>query len=267
MFSKRARFLTMLAASAGIPYAWFNENLAGPIRATWKSLSAELTARSESTTHFGDILPALPAAYEPQPTSSFDVSSRPPEAPSNHTVSSVAPALRAGRSETSGAGLFCPLPETLRFDIDPRWVTDRWPRVSTVHAQPDLEGLRVPLVSGTGPADILGSLTYYFDRRQRVCRLTLQGQTGDERALVHLASQRFGVKPEATLSAGIYVARWNGQPINVLHVSRAPVIRASSPHTRLRIELEVNDPSAGHGLSSELRQMLQYESQVRRWGD
>ena len=78
------------------------------------------------------------------------------------------------------------LAEVLRFDVSPRWVTDRWPRVSTVHVQPDLEGLRVPLVTGTMASDLLGSLTYYFDRQQRVRRITLHGHTGDERMLVTL---------------------------------------------------------------------------------
>src|SRR5262245_30655563 len=40
MFGRRARFMTMMAAAVGIPYAWFNENLAGPLKDTWKSVKS-----------------------------------------------------------------------------------------------------------------------------------------------------------------------------------------------------------------------------------
>ena len=41
------------------------------------------------------------------------------------------------------------LDEVLRFDLTPDWILHRWPRVSTGLAQLDLQGYRVPLVSGT----------------------------------------------------------------------------------------------------------------------
>ena len=71
------------------------------------------------------------------------------------------------------------LPEILRFDISPGWVLERFPRVTTVLADTRMDGLRVPLVTGTAPSDIAGTLTYSFDRYQRVQRLTVQGTTGD----------------------------------------------------------------------------------------
>src|SRR5690606_17564890 len=41
------------------------------------------------------------------------------------------------------------LAEPFRFDITPDWVFRRWQRVSTVSNLPDLQGYRVPLVTGT----------------------------------------------------------------------------------------------------------------------
>jgi hypothetical protein len=46
------------------------------------------------------------------------------------------------------------LAEVLRFDISPDWVMGRFPRVSTVLAELNLDGLRVPLVTGTSPSDL-----------------------------------------------------------------------------------------------------------------
>ena len=60
------------------------------------------------------------------------------------------------------------LGEVIRFDGSPEWVMARWPRVTAGLANLDLQGYRVPLVSGTAQDDLAGSLTYYFDRNQQV---------------------------------------------------------------------------------------------------
>jgi hypothetical protein len=241
---KQTRLLLMLAAAVGIPYAWFHENVTGPIRSTWQALNRRSDADTRSgwegfAGRFG--WPGSAGAAGATVSSSHD----------------------AALPSPSG---FYQLDEVLRFDVTPRWITDRWPRVSTVRSEHDLQGLRVPLVTGTGTQDISGSLTYYFDHYQRVRRVTLRGQTGDERALVQMASARFGLKPEASLTAGMYVSRWNGRPVNVLHVSLAPVVHAAVANGRLLIDMELNDADGGYGVSSDLRQSLVNESHVRRWG-
>ena len=59
------------------------------------------------------------------------------------------------------------LEEVLRFDVTTAWVLSKWPRVSANLAELDMQGYRVPLVTGTGDADVAGSLTYYFNAKQR----------------------------------------------------------------------------------------------------
>ena len=49
------------------------------------------------------------------------------------------------------------LQEVLRFDISPAWVMQRFPRVSTVLSEVSLDGLRVPLITGTQPYDLAGT--------------------------------------------------------------------------------------------------------------
>ena len=87
-----------------------------------------------------------------------------------------------------------PLPslaEVLRFDVTVEWVMQRWPRVTTGLPQLQLQGYRVPLVTGTSLSDVAGSLTYYFNARQQVQRITLRGT--DRR------SQRLGEHPSQPL--------------------------------------------------------------------
>jgi hypothetical protein len=157
------------------------------------------------------------------------------------------------------------LGEVLRFDVSPDWVTGRWPRVTTVLAEQGLEGLRVPLVTGTDIGDLAGSLTYYFDRYHRVQRLAFDGYTGDERRLLAVIVQHYGLQPEPTLDAAMYVARWNGRPSSVVRISRAPIITHDSPHSQLHVMLELNRPSHEYGLSPEFVQILERDRNTRRW--
>lgn len=155
--------------------------------------------------------------------------------------------------------------EIVRFDISPVWVTSRWPRVTTVTAEMGMEGLRVPVVTGTNNDDLAGSLTYYFDRYHRVQRLTFDGYTGDDRKLVTLLTQYYGLRAEPTLDASMYVARWNATPTSVLRVARAPVISADSPRSQLHAMLELNRPSREYGMSPQFVQILERDRHSRRW--
>jgi len=236
MFSKRVRFLTTVAAAVGIPYAWFNENLAGSLQSGWSTLR-----QTVSSWHDGSR-PTWPVSIST--SDGFEV--RDPNAP---PIEATVQQLR----------------EALRFEVTPTWVTRKWPRISTIRAERDLVGLRVPLVTGTESDDFAGSLTYYFDGRHHLRRITLHGQMGDDRALVSLVTEHFGLRPEPTLGAGMYLLRWNAKPMNVLRVSHAPVVRAEVPNAKLIIEMEINDVSAGYGVSPEFSAMLQNDQHVRQW--
>ena len=83
------------------------------------------------------------------------------------------------------------LGDALRFDVTPTWVMERWPWVSAGLSQLPLAGYRVPLVSGSAEDDLAGSLTYYFNARQQVARITFQGTTGDARKLIRLLISRY----------------------------------------------------------------------------
>ncbi len=71
------------------------------------------------------------------------------------------------------------LRDVIRFDINPAWVMQNFGRVTTVLADVKLDGLRVPLVTGTAPTDLAGTITYYFDNQQTLRRINLQGLTGN----------------------------------------------------------------------------------------
>jgi len=145
----------------------------------------------------------------------------------------------------------------LRFDITPRWVLDNWPHVSTTRADGELDGLRVPLITGTRPQDVAGSLTYYFDKQRVVQRIALDGMVGDERHLVSIATRVFQLQTEPQSGAGVFVSKWNGKVTSALWIRRLPVVSVENPYQQFEFAMELNRPNHTFGLSPLFRARLE----------
>lgn len=157
------------------------------------------------------------------------------------------------------------LPEILRFDISPGWVLERFPRVTTVLADTKMDGLRVPLVTGTAPSDIAGTLTYSFDRYQRVQRLTVQGTTGDATRFMTELQQQYRMQQVPSLGGVLYLLSWNGNATSVVHIEPAAVIYADSPYARFNVLIELNQAGLEYGLSPAAQQLLAAGKNTQRW--
>jgi hypothetical protein len=156
------------------------------------------------------------------------------------------------------------LGEVLRFDLTPSWVMGRWPRVMNArHEAGSLHAYRVPLVTGHKEGDLAGSLTYYFDEQQKVQRIQFQGNTGDTRPLVEFLAKQHGFA-RRTLgdpSQFVYDVRRDGKAVSELTIRNAPVIDASQPQSRFRVELVLERP-AEHRMFSDA---TQHRFDSRRW--
>lgn len=157
------------------------------------------------------------------------------------------------------------LREVLRFDITPEWVTSRFSRVTTVLAATELEGLRVPVVTGIGPSDLAGTLTYYFDYSGKLQRVMLHGFTGDVSRVVESMTQHYGLQAEPTLDAGVYTRRWNAQPVHFLRITRAPVVYSDALHHKFTVFLELNQPNLPYGISADAEQIIGADRGIGRW--
>ncbi|MBM4003992.1 MAG: hypothetical protein FJ295_12025 [Planctomycetes bacterium] len=205
-------------------------------------------------------------ANEPRGTNSISGDSRSGSTPATNSNSLSNGSARPDDFEPGIEGpSFQELHEVFRFDLHPKAIFARWPRVTTVLAEPALEGLRVPLVTGKDPDDLSGALTYYFDQKKVVQRITFQGYTGDEHRLVELATELFGMKTIPTLGAGLYMVSWNGKPRSVLRLTFAPVVRANDPHHRIEVMLEINRPRAYYSLSKEFQEVLDHDKANARF--
>jgi hypothetical protein len=137
------------------------------------------------------------------------------------------------------------LAEVFQFQATPEWIMQRWPRVSTGLAQLQLQGYRVPLVTGTAETDLAGSLTYYFNAQQQLQQIDFHGSTGDARKLVGLLTGRYHLVRRLTNDPGLAVyeaVNSNGQRTSSLWIHAAPVIRASQPRQRFDVQLALQRP-------------------------
>lgn len=157
------------------------------------------------------------------------------------------------------------LSEVVRFDVSPSWVPQRFPRVSMVAADPRLDAMRVPLVTGTNPNDLAGTLTYYFDRYKRLQRVTVHALSGDPSRFVAELQHTYQLQQQPSLGGGLYIRKWNGLPTSIVYTAPAPVITADEPYSRYQFFLEINQPGLEYGMSSEAMELLASGQQTQRW--
>lgn len=167
--------------------------------------------------------------------------------------------------KTLAGGPIADFRDVLRFDITPNWVNGHFARVTTVLSELQLEGMRVPIVTGTRPDDIAGTLTYFFRHDHQLQRVTLHGFTGDPTRITQTMTQFYGMKHRSTLDTGVYTIEWNGGPTSVLKVTRAPVMYADATRNQHTVFLELNQPHMDYGLSPEARRIVTSDWSTGRW--
>jgi hypothetical protein len=141
--------------------------------------------------------------------------------------------------------------DAIRFDVTTAWIINRWPRVTAGLPEDNLQGYRVPLVTGTRHDEIAGSLTYYFNAQQVCQKITFQGTTGVPGKITAYVVNQFGLTRQASNDPGLhlYQTRWNGKPVSELKIKAMPVVKADAPHARYDIQLTLNGWSGSSGFS------------------
>ncbi len=232
----------LLAGAAGGPYILYETD-------------AGQTARNTATQALG-----VDAAGNEVPNSGATASSAQSwwgSKPASATSSAAAPQLTVTPINS--------LAEVLRFDVPPAWVMQHFPTVNTGVGDLQLDGFRVPLITGTRPDDLVGTLTYYFDRFQRVQRITLHAVTGDPTRLGNEIQFNYRLQQQPALGGGLYTTTWNGSPTSLLHITPATVISAEQQNARFTVFLEINQPGLQYGLSLQAQNLLQAGKQISRW--
>jgi hypothetical protein len=138
------------------------------------------------------------------------------------------------------------LNQVFDFGVTPAWVLGQWPRVSTKLADIEQLGYRVPLVSGTRPDDLAGSLTYYFNLEHELQRISFQGSTADGRRLIALLERKFGFKHQPTTDPNLYLYQvlWSGKPKGQCWFNPSDVVVASQRYSTFHVRLTIDRPSS-----------------------
>lgn len=250
---KRVLLFGAAAAAIGGPYVASETGL-------WETGSQWVESLSEPGEPAAELSPDAGAigdvfASEETPTRQGDAagyfagSSNDEMAPANNADAVTTDTLKRiegfeGRNEIPFLNVF-------RFDIDPEWVQNRWPRVTTSTPDSHLYGMRTPIVTGTRLRDVAGSITWYFDHTRKVQRLRFEGTTGDVTDVIAMCTQSFDLDQEPATGRYVFTKRWNGSPRSVVVIEQPPVIDVSQPRTRYIVRMEINLPAARYELSPE----------------
>jgi hypothetical protein len=136
--------------------------------------------------------------------------------------------------------------EIFRFDLTPEDLARRFPRISVGLGLLQWQGYRVPVVTGTRPDDLAGSLSYYFDSRGQLAMIEFVGSTGAVGRLVSFCHQRFGLAQRITNSPAVFYYERPHPKLrqtSYLVIRPAPVLEAGDPYQRFSVELRLyNDP-------------------------
>lgn len=241
-------FLVMLAAAAIVPYAISHPEWTNEISAKWNGLWTPAPGAPPDSGVWARISSSTKSLFGSKPANPLAGGTLVPNMPTPPTVGPPVADFQ----------------EIIRFDVTPEWVMERWGRVSTVLSEPGLEGFRVAVVTGSQVDDLAGSLTYYFDSRRVIQRVTFRGTTGDSKRLVTLAQRVYDFRADPSVVAQQYTVKWSGRINSVLRLSNPPVVRAGMPLSRTEVLLEINRPNSPHGLSLEMQQILTTDASFAR---
>lgn len=226
LLGRSSTMLVGLAAAVGVPYAISSTGLTKGDASSNAAPPTTVTVSStteESSSSFQ--IPFLSSSDEKDSAKFSDV----PAAPFDPRI--------AGDPVQNLAEIF-------NFQVTTGWVMSRWPRVSTRLGEIDLQGYRVPLVTGTAYDDLAGALTYYFNQQQQVERITFFGTTGDPKKLI-ATMQQLGLTQVIHPDAGLYLYQnqSNGNVESELQIRPAKVLRSGSPHERYAVALVLARPA------------------------
>jgi hypothetical protein len=220
---------TLLGASIGVPYVMSQSGPAAKPGATVNPASQYFASQS------GPIGQTTGFASQMQPPTLLANSGTP--------ATSAAPPVEGAKSHS--------VAEVFRFDVAKEWVYGNWARKSTGLADPELFGVRVPLVTGTGLADLAGSLTYAFNQQGQVQHISFLGRTADTTQLIQFVTTTYQLeRRDAPAGEQLYQIGSGDQVQSELRTRPESVLWSASPHGSFVVELELERPGSNRYLPS-----------------
>ncbi|MGD9635666.1 MAG: DUF6690 family protein [Pirellulales bacterium] len=253
MVGRPLMLASLLGASIGVPYVVSKSST--PTAAP----GATVVAPAATATPVQTIVPpAAPAAESPslfsQASSYFNSLQPAATAPTYPTTSTPAPlAPLATTAPTAPPIRYHSFQEVLRFDLTKEWVYQNWDRKSTGLADPQMFGIRVPLVTGTQRTDLAGSLTYQFDAQGQVQHISLRGRTADTTSLVQYLTLTYQFqRMQAPAGEQLYQVRSGNSVYSELRTMPESVLLETAPYGSFGVVLELGRPGSNRPLQPQI---------------
>jgi hypothetical protein len=241
--------ITVLGTAIGGPYALFETEAGTAARVAVQGLLSSATAPSQPNSSQPPAGGAVAPGAAPVPHSML-LAQNPIASPQ---PSAAAPSIQEPAPWTPPP--IYDIREVIRFDMTPMALPQRFGQVTTLTGYAPFDVYRVALVTGTGPSDLVGTLTYFFNESKAVQRIQFSGTTGDPSMIAGMMVQYYGLRPEASLGGQLFASRWNNRITSLLQVRPANVMSATSPNTNYSLFLELNQPSTYYGLSDDAQRV------------
>ena len=249
---------SLLGASIGVPYVVSKSSTPGQAPgATPVAPTAAPGAAPPAAWQTAGV-PATPATTPPslltQATNFFSSTPQPAPALSAYpTTATPAPLSPLMGSPAIQPIRYHSFQEALRFDVSKEWVYQNWDRKSTGLADPQMFGIRVPLVTGTQRTDLAGSLTYMFDAQGQVQHISLRGRTADTTALVQYLTQTYQLqRMQAPAGEQLYQVRSGSNVYSELRTMPESVLLETSPLGSFGVVLELGRPGSNRPLQPQM---------------
>jgi hypothetical protein len=249
---------SLLGASIGVPYVVSKTSTPtqgpGAIPNTPTAAPAAAPATAWQTAGVPATRATTPPSLLSQATNFFNPSPQPAPALSGYpTTATPAPLAPISGPPAVQPIRYHSFQETLRFDVSKEWVYQNWDRKSTGLSDPQMFGIRVPLVTGTQRTDLAGSLTYMFDAQGQVQHISLRGRTADTTALVQFLTQTYQFqRMQAPAGEQLYQVRTGNNVYSELRTMPESVLLETSPLGSFGVVLELGRPGSNRPLQPQI---------------
>lgn len=142
--------------------------------------------------------------------------------------------------------------EVIRLDANSAWVKSRWDRISVFSTGDGLTAFRCDLVTGVNQGDLHGCLSYFFDRQDKVARISFRGWCGDPTPIRNFATTMWQLEPKNGQSSSVFLARSWRITRGALILQNAPIIRRDQPQEQVAVFFEVAAPDFREGIGREM---------------
>ncbi len=242
---------TLLGASIGVPYV-VSRSTQGPEQGPGSTPPP--AGQNSSWQNPGNVtnpafsppplMPATTPAASSQPAASY-----PAAQPAYPTTATPAAFTGLENIRPGEPVRYHRIQDVFRFDVSKEWVYQNWDRKSTGLADPELFGIRVALVTGTGRTDLAGALTYLFDAQGRLEHISFRGRTADTTPLVRFLTQRYQFeRMDGPAGEQLYQVRSGSSVYSELRTRPESVLLEDAPNGSIGVVLELGRPGSNRPL-------------------